>query len=155
MAVRACVKLPIKINPFELCDHGATVEGTIPIKQLTRLTELLADTQAGDISVQLAFNRDKHGQRIIQGQIGATVILTCQRCGNAMSYDINLVPKLCPVTDDTSARLPAGFEPLLVADEEGWVLMADLVEEEVLLSLPMIPKHEQGKCPIKLPDYIK
>jgi uncharacterized protein len=148
------VKLPIKINPFELCDHGAVLEGTLPVKQLTRLTELLANTE-GDVSVRLEFSRDKHGQRLIQGQIGATLMLTCQRCGNAISCDINLMPKLCPVMDDTSARLPADFEPLLVVDEDGLVLMADLVEEEVLLSLPMIPKHEQGKCPVKLPDYIK
>lgn len=37
-------------------------------------------------------------------------------------------------------RLPAGYEPLLAADDG--ISVAELVEDELLLALPQIPRHQ-------------
>lgn len=140
------MKLPIKINPFELCDRGAVLEGPLEVKQLTRLAELLSDTE-GKVTAHLEFGRDQHGQRTVTGWVEAHLNLVCQRCGKAVSCDIKLDPKLCPVRDDSAAKRLTDYEPLWVADEEDLVLTAEVVEEELLLSLPMIPKHEP-QCPV-------
>src|SRR3990167_6096834 len=124
--MRAHVKLPLKINPLELCARGVVLEGKLPIQRLGRLADLLMHTQ-GDVTVRFEFSRDKRGQPTIEGRIAVTLTLACQRCGKAMSCDIKLEPKLCPIGDnDKLVSLPEGFEALWVADE--MVLMTDLVE---------------------------
>lgn len=144
------MKIPLKINPFELCARGTLLEGAVPVKDLDRLSDLLAN-DSGTVTLQLQFQQQA-GRPLITGQLATTLMLTCQRCGKEMSCDINLPIRLCPVrTDDRPAGLPAEIELWLVPDE--MALTQDLVQEELLLGLPMIPKHEQGKCPVTLPNH--
>ncbi len=145
--------IPLKINPFDLCARGEVLEGTIPLEQLPRLKGLLK-SQDGDVAVKLAFDRQSDGLPTIIGLLSAELTLTCQRCGGTVGCDINVGLKISPVVDDKKAKeLSEEFDPWLITDET--VSLGEMIEEELLLSLPMIPKHEQGKCPIKLPDYLK
>lgn len=140
-------RLPLKINPFELCDRQVILEGQLPLKELPRIVPLIENPEAV-VGVHLTFSHEENGLRCIKGWVKANLMLICQRCDYPMSYDINVRPCLSPVVDDVEAkRLPKICEPVLVTDEK-IVVAADLVEEELLLSLPMIPKHEQGECPI-------
>ena len=146
-------QLPLKINPFELCERNITLDGQLPLQQLARIAAVL-ENPTGKVNIQLIFGREKLGRHYIKGHVAATMVLQCQRCGQPVSYDINVEPCLSPVIDDIQAKqLPKEYDPLLTGGES--ISLVELVEEELLLSLPMIPKHEQGKCPVELPNIFK
>lgn len=46
---------------------------------------------------------------------------------------------------EEAGALPEEIEPMLAPD--GRLSVADLVEEELLLALPIVALHEAGKCP--------
>lgn len=72
----------------------------------------------------------------------APVPLTCQRC---------LSPVICPVEVDRSFRFVATEAEAEALDAEleedvlvleRWMSLRDLVEDELLLGLPLVPRHE-------------
>lgn len=148
--MRNFVKLPLKISPIDLCDVGADFEGVLPLANMRRLSELLADT-SGQVHVRFHFGKLNSGKRYIKALINGKLLFECQRCGNPVSYDIKSEIKLCPIFGKAMTdELPEDLEPLLVNDEQ--IILSELVEEELLLSLPMVPKHAFGECSVKLPD---
>ncbi len=50
---------------------------------------------------------------------------------------------------DEAARLPDAYDPLL--PEEATLDPAALVEDELLLAVPPVPRHVEGTC--EAPDY--
>ncbi len=140
-------QLPLKVNPFLLAKQFAKLEGRIPVSDLPRLREVVCN-DSGYVDVLLEFGKGEFGPIYIRGQISALLELECQRCGEPVSCDINVEPNVSPVLTDSQAKhLPKEFDPVLLDDES--VVVADLVEEELLLSLPMIAKHPLGECQVK------
>ena len=76
--------------------------------------------------------------------------LQCQRCLQPLRVPLNSSVRVALVDDlATADALPEGefagaIEPVLV--QHGRVLLRDLVEEELLLGLPLIPRHEDFHC---------
>ncbi|WP_423062282.1 YceD family protein [Candidiatus Paracoxiella cheracis] len=145
-------QLPLEINPFALVNQGVELKGEMAVAGFRRLAELLASSE-GVVQVQLKFARDEYGPPYIKGQVSATLRLVCQRCGEPVSCDINVKPCLSPVVSDSqAASLPKEYDPLVTHGEP--VLLAEIVEEELLLSIPMFPKHRPGECPVDIPSEI-
>jgi len=145
-------RLPLEINPFALADRRVELSGEMAIAVFTRLANLLASKE-GMVQVQLRFGRDKYGPPYLKGQLSTVLRLVCQRCGEPVSCDINVKPCLSPVVSDSqAASLPKEYEPLVTHGEP--VLLADVIEEELLLNIPMFPKHRSGKCPVDIPSEI-
>jgi uncharacterized protein len=140
------------IDPVKLSRQGADLEGEIPIAAMPRLQELLLDS-SGNAHYDLSFTSNESGKRSVEGRICAAVVLQCQRCNQAVTVEVEVEPRLQVVLNDAQAQnTQEGYEPLLL--EEGVIALAELIEEEILLALPMIAKHESGKCPASLPDYL-
>lgn len=143
-------QLPLEINPFVLAAQGAKLQGKLVIAGLQRLAEVLNSVQ-GVVHVQLTFGREEGGPHYIKGLLATTLRLICERCGEPVSCDINVKPCLSPVISDLqAATLPKEYDPLVTQGKP--VLVADIVEEELLLSIPMLPKHRPGECPIDIPN---
>ena len=136
--------LPQRIEPARLCDIGAKLEGHIPLKNMTRLADVLRE-KTGEMAVLLQFGKDKQGFRTICGKIQGQLMLTCQRCLQPFPYNVDLAVNLSPVATEKAA-LPAGFEALLVSDQP--MPLVEIIEEELMLSLPIIAKHQEGECSV-------
>ncbi len=68
-----------------------------------------------------------------------------------MSYVIDTEFRLSPVlTEAESTNLPTQYEPLITYGRAVSVI-EDIIEEELLLCLPLVPKHPQAQCSSKLP----
>jgi uncharacterized protein len=134
--------LPTRINPFRRAELGACVEGAIPLARMPRLAEVLAAPQ-GQARVLLRFAREVDGLNVVVGQVHAVLELQCQRCLQPVTKTIDRPFKLAVVRNDAEAkRVQADYETLQVNDEA--VFIRDLVEDELLLSLPMVPVHDQS-----------
>ena len=140
-------RLPQHIDPFRLAHTGQSLSGKIPLKQLSRLAPLLTDSQ-GEVEVVLEFSIDPAGTAVLKGRIQAELHMMCQRCTEEMVWPVNSKFCLGMVSKEISIdELPEQYEPYLV--ESVPVLLQDVIEDELLLVFPQIPKHELEECPAR------
>lgn len=141
-------ELPASVDPYKLTEQGAVVKGLVPLSALPRVTPLLEDEDA-QAEVSITFTRDAENRRLAQGELHANVKLQCQRCMEAMDYPLVSRFLLAFVADDEQARnLPRELEPVELQRRDFDLWQA--VEDELLLSLPPFPVHEDEGCIARL-----
>ena len=137
--------LPELVDPWRAVEAGAEFRGSLPLARMARLREVLRES-AGEARFRLAFSRDLEGRGVLGGEIEARLVLTCQRCLEALEFPVLTTLDLVLVSGlDEAGLLPEDLDPLLVPAEP--LRLADLIEDELLLALPQIPRHEPGACP--------
>ncbi|MDP1574374.1 MAG: YceD family protein [Coxiellaceae bacterium] len=136
--------LPKSIDPVRLCKQGAVLQGAIMLSTLSRLQDL-CDQAEQAVGVVLTLDVDANGTRFIQGAVKGAVRLCCQRCNGEMTQLLDLTFALSPVnTYERVKKLSSAYEPLMISDEP--VVLAEMIEDEILLVLPMVARHEEGEC---------
>ncbi len=132
--------LPKTLDPFKYADQRKELEGEIALQLMPRLTDMLVDDK-GSVSVKLDFGRDEQNLRVINGELNATVNIVCQRCLKPVEKSIHSTFALGLILSDEQAmHLPKVYEPLLVQEEK--IVLLDVIEEELILSLPMFAYHD-------------
>jgi len=140
-------RLPLEVDPFRMAELGRQMGGQIEIGQFKRLLPLLEST-TGSVEVELGFDIDEGGIRFLRGKLTTTLALRCQRCLEVMDYPLQSEFRLALVHCDSEAeRLPEQYEPLIV--ETSPIHVLDMIEDEILLSVPHIPMHDEVMCSIK------
>ena len=140
-------QLPKLINPIRLAEKHTTLQGTLSLADMSRLKELLADT-TGEVSVILDFNRDENHNVFIHLKANTALMLQCQRCMENFSFPLSIDILLHPVKDETKAFQMKNYETFLMKDE--LIALQDMIEDEILLNLPLVAKHAQNVCPVVL-----
>lgn len=137
-------QLPERIDAIRWIEQRHSIAGIYPLKKFPRLSPQLMD-DAGHAEFALEFG--KQGVvAAITGQVQAVLPVTCQCCLNALALAVEVDIRLGLVAGLGEAdRLPDAFEPLL--SDSGWVSLVDLLEDELLLAIPIIPRHEQCSAP--------
>ena len=134
-------RLPIEVNPYRLVEQGREFDGVCDIVSLTRISDLLADKE-GVLTVNLTFYRNVSSLPSLKGQISGSLKLTCQRCLNEMTLPIDTAIDVVFVSNDEKAQtLQGGYETHLVEDSR--IMLNDLIEDEVMLSIPQLMVHDE------------
>jgi uncharacterized protein len=140
-------RLPEFVDPWRAADLGKVFSGRSAVAKLPRLSEVVLAPD-GEVELDLTFGRDERKRACVQGLVRATLTLECQRCLGPMPFPAEAEVNLALVESAAEAeRLPDVYDPLLV--EESRIRLLDIVEDELLLSIPLIPKHEVGACSAK------
>ncbi len=115
------------------------------------LPELLSDT--GELLVELDLGKAPDGIRFMSGSIQGDIELKCQRCMEGMKLPLDLAFCLGLVQSQAAANeLPDCYEPLVLTAEPASI--AELVSDEVLLALPIVPLHRGSiECQKFVKDY--
>lgn len=143
-------RLPDYIDPVRFADMGNALAGTVSFSRMRRLTDAVADP-SGAANVELQFDVDAQGTRVVQGRVRTDVTLICQRCLQPMVWTVDAEVNLGVVASEQGAeQLPEVYDPLLVGDDP--VSLAELVEDEILLALPVFPRHEPAACEAAVGD---
>lgn len=134
-------RLPVDVNPFRLVEQKKRLTGAMPFQQMPRLAET-ALPETGDFEVDLEFTRSISGLPIIQGHVRGAVMLECQRCLQAVEFPVDSEIQVALTTFQSDERPEQeGFEAWLVEDDR--LFIQDFVEDEILLALPLVARHEQ------------
>jgi len=142
--------LPKMLDPFKYADQNKVLDGQIAIHLMPRLVELLVDS-VGVVDIELEFDRDEQNLRILKGKLKANANLLCQRCLHSVEKQIQSEFNLGIVmTDEQAQNLPRRYEPLLVEHDQKLVIQ-DVIEEELILSLPMFAYHDNCQAS----DYLQ
>ena len=119
-------------------------QGSVPLVQLTRLSPQLAD-RSGALDVDLEAGKDETGHPSLRGTIRGELTLMCQRGLHPFAWRCDLAPVLALVESETEEKkVLASGEPYLVENDR--LPLRDLVEDEVLLALPMMPRCDDPDC---------
>ena len=136
------------IDPERLSAKPGVWSGTFVPADLERLEDSLAGPE-GELHYRITAQLDPQRRRVVSCIIEGFVFLTCQSSLEAFRHDVSISER--PVLVESESQLPpieeeSDAEDYLVADEP--LDIRDLVEDAVLLSLPMVPrKPGLGEAP--------
>ncbi|MCW5611200.1 MAG: DUF177 domain-containing protein [Rubrivivax sp.] len=139
-----------------LARTGATLQGTLPLAQMPRLAgSVLATADAEPAPATwtaAALLRPVTGgapELWLHLQARAEVRLECQRCLQPMDQTLEVDRRFRFVRgEDEAARLDEESEDDVLA-LPGRLDLLELLEDELILALPLVPRHET--CPQPLP----
>ncbi len=147
---------PYAVEPFHLARQRGNWRGRIRLSQFQRLAQLLApvdpaaptseaDGEEAVVAVQLSFFQDEQRRTHVTGEVHTQVYLSCQRCLQAVPRPIDVQLALCLVRgEDRAQSLDAELEPFVLDGDT--VLVADLIEDELILALPELVCQDRN-CP--------
>lgn len=116
--------------------------GNVPVDSLPRLAKALPQ-QAGHVQIQLRVHRSETGVPLIEGSATARLTLECQRCLEPIRKSVTADFRLALVDAGGEHLAPEGYDPF-VTDRPS---PGALLEDELLLALPLAPVHEElGDC---------
>ncbi|NOQ89427.1 MAG: hypothetical protein GQ549_00610 [Gammaproteobacteria bacterium] len=128
------------VNFSRQVELNRTIEGVYPLSKLTRLSETLSSNE-GFVTARLEFGQCA-GFACLKGRVSAMLTVECQRCLKSMQTEVTGSFKFALVnSEDDFELLPEGLEPYLIEGEEQSII--ELIEDELLLSLPMVTVHEK------------
>jgi len=115
------------------------ISGQIELVKLQRLGDLLADSQ-GQCRYVLEFGRDAvQSVAWVELRIQTALPLVCQRSLQRFLLPVEQTQRLGLVRNEAEeVALPASYEPLWV-NADGRVSLSDLVEDELILAIPVVP----------------
>ncbi len=141
--------LPKTINVGQFVALERRVDGILTLTDLPRLRGDVAGEHA-EIAVELVFLRDEINRPIIKSHIKGNVTLKCQRCLEFYRQPISSDSLLAVVANESMAEaLPDSYEA--VVSEDNSVDLYRMVEDECLLSLPLIARHHATDCDVLMP----
>lgn len=139
--------VPRQADLRKLAAAGATIAGHIDLAELPRLRDVLADTE-GRVELDLRIGVDDEGYRSIEGSVRSAPHLQCQRCLGTVSLPVDARMCLAMVwREDEIPSLPSRFDGIVVGTEP--LDLFELIEEELLLALPLVPRHADGECGVE------
>ena len=134
-------RLPKQIDPWRVSEQGLSYTGVAELIDFPRLAPLLI-RQQGSVGYAFRLSRDGLGRPLIEGHAETTLWQTCQRCSQPVAITVDSDFQLVVVEGlDEAAALNDAFDPLMADDEK--INLLDLLEDELLLSLPVVARHEE------------
>lgn len=114
---------------------------------MERLHDLLAEV-SGEVSWHLEGFKGERGESLLRLTVGGIIPLACQRCLEAIAFelDVDRLLEVIPVSADVSQdELEDDSRDFLPVEKE--LDVAELIEDEILLSLPVAPRHDRCGLP--------
>ena len=138
----------IVIDSLDFARNAEVLRGKIAIANLHRLRDYLFSAD-GVVEYELSGAVDPEGKLLLRLAIRGKLYLKCQRCLGELAHDVDLVSDLLLIEDEK--EFPEITEEndavdCILAETEMHVLA--LLEEEIMLKLPISPRHESGACSV-------
>jgi uncharacterized protein len=139
------------VDSVAFARESGELRATVAVAGLARLHDALFD-QSGAIAYGLAGRVDQEGKPSLRLALDGELVLRCQRCLGPVRFRFEAVRNFLLVPADQALSDPADEAEdteQLYADPKLDVIA--LVEDEVILGLPMAAGHEEGACAAPLP----
>jgi uncharacterized protein len=126
--------------------------GFLEISALPRLTEEASSVEPGDgfhweLKTHFADSPGSEPRQILKLAVKGRIHLVCQSCLQDCGLDLAQESRFVMVaTEEEADAFPMEddqHEPLVVSQQFD---LLGLIEDEILLSIPLIPKHPGGAC---------
>lgn len=135
------------IDSLNFVRNSEVHHGRILPAELERLREYLLD-HSGEIVYSISGVFDEKGRQTLKIMIAGMVTLCCQRCLSKLEHTLDV---------KTSLLIARNQDEYSYYDEDNSVdaILASpnidaltLIEDEIILSLPISPRHQENECSI-------
>ena len=125
-----------------MAERQGVLEGDIALADLGRLKGLLSSSD-GTARARITLRRGHDELLLMDLGCEAALELTCQRCLEPVTYKVNEKTEFAVAeTEESLAILPRGTE--LIALDGDRFQPASVIEDELIVSLPLVPRHGDG-----------
>lgn len=140
-------EFPDIVDPWKVAEGKRSFRGTMPLGRMARLQALLepiekegeGSRQDKVASFRTDFSFDRQGLVTIDIWVEAELPLLCQHSLEPYIEAVERRSRLVVIEDVADQEhLPEEYEPVLVEDRR--LALVDLVEEELLLAVPQVPR---------------
>lgn len=130
------------IDGLEFARTGGKLQGDWPLADFPRLRDVL-HASAGSLRYELRGVPEEQGRPALKLRLEGTLQLTCQRCLGGLEFPFRIETSLLLAA--TQSEIDA--EPVVAEGPERIVAgrempVHDLIEDELLLAIPIAPRHE-------------
>ena len=136
--------LPSIIDPRKLAQQQALYEGHVGADQLTRFAQAVVAIES-DLQARVEFDLNPSRKPCVSGSINVRAAVPCQRC---------LEPVVIEVAAEFAVEVVWNEEQAaaIIKLADSWIVperqanLVELLEDELLLALPVVSYHPQGQC---------
>ena len=127
--------------------QGGRFEGEIDLSELKRLGELLHFENTVDserkVALSFEFLRSEYDIPMLAGHLQTSLELECQRCLQPLEVPMDLEFSLLIDANDEIVRHSSQDT---LYSEDGYINIAEVVEDELILAIPLVAMHEDTRC---------
>jgi uncharacterized protein len=136
-----------RLDPFDLAKRGGYWQGKVRLQAMHRLKEAVEGVGERQANADLNFSMLNSSSCLLKGRVNACVLLICQRCLEPVALEIDRNVELALVRSEAeAASIQTEYEAYQLESGDTF-LIQDFVEEELLLSLPIVPMHaDKAQC---------
>lgn len=139
------------IDSVQFARARRRLTGTVAVADLGRLHDLLTKP-VGAIAYELAGGIDGRQRPYLELLLTGSLPVRCQRCLDTMPVSVDASNRLLLLSSETEFE-QADEQGLDAIDAGGPLAVLELIEEELMLALPMAPRHESGGCAATTTTY--
>ena len=132
------------IDSVEFARAGDELSGSVPVAELARLTDVLFDAD-GAVQFVLKGGSDARQRPRLRLTVTGSIDLQCQRCLGKLVQPLSTQTNLLVLTGEAAGDT-GEIEDLDGVPAGPAIDVWSLVEDEVLLALPLAPRHAEGEC---------
>ncbi len=137
----------VLIDSLAFGRERGVLHGDLAVSSLFRLHDLLTE-RSGALKYHIEGSVGSDGRSRLSIAVAGRLFLCCQRCLEALDYPLDLHSLLEFVDDGhdlTKEELEDDLRDFLPHQKDLDVM--DLIEEEILLALPPVPRHDDCRLP--------
>ncbi len=145
---------PRRTDLRSLARQGGTLSGTLPAQSLPRLAQSVESADLAHWSAQgeLRELKGAEPQVWLHLKTRSDVRLVCQRCLQLLDHPLQSERSFLFVPDESEVeRLDEELEEDVLLLPRLFDLL-ELVEDELILALPIVPRHDECPQPLPMPD---
>lgn len=137
---------PLTVDVFELARERRLIEGELNLDALPRLaSSVLRADRALQFRIRGEVDQQSHPGAELH--LRGDLVLQCQRCNSEMQYPLRRDVHFRFVgSDEELAALPIVDDDVEVIVGSHTMAVAPWVEDEAILSLPVVPRHEDCRA---------
>lgn len=130
----------LTIDPKAHADRRIIEADKVALTTLERLRST-AESDQGEVQYTLEFGRSVDREIVIGMDIKYQMQLRCQRCLEVFDYAGGTELKVAVASNDLDAsQLEENYDTVIIVSESG-INITELVEDEALLSMPLVAVH--------------
>lgn len=138
---------PNEIDPLRFCKLAQTWEVNSNLSEFPRL---VPEFIQGQLFCRVAGSTDSHRGCVLRVKVSGEVELTCQRCLGPLTHKLIIACDIYLARNEAelerrNADSESGVDAILIGAK---LSLIELIEDEVLLGLPLAPMHAPEVCVI-------
>jgi uncharacterized protein len=136
------------IDSLQFAREAQHLQGSLPVADLPAVAEELFDTR-GSLDYSLTGFVDRNGKPGIDIEVRGELALVCQRCMGRLDFELARCSRLLLAkTGEALPPIAADEDEVETVPAESVANVLDVVEQEVLLALPIAPLHSGAQCTV-------